>query len=69
MAVVVVDRRRIVFGVFGREAEGIDLGGSAAGENQRAERSIFVMRGDVIVDCDDLGDILVAVVSVIIGGW
>ena len=68
MAVVVVDRRRIVFGVFGREAEGIDLGGSAAGENQRAERSIFVMRGDVIVDCDDLGDILVTVVRVVRGG-
>ena len=69
MAVVVVDRRRVIFGVFRREAPGIGRGGFAARDGQRTERRVLVVRGNIGVGSDDFGDILVAVVSVEAGGW
>ena len=64
MAVVVVDRRRVVFGVFGREAPRVGRGGSAAGDGLRAKRCVFIMRSERVVGSDDFGNVLVAVVSV-----
>lgn len=69
MAVVVAHAAELVIGELRREAPGIDRGTFAAPEDHRAERSVLVMRGDSVVGCDDFGDVLVAVVSVEVGGW
>ena len=68
MAVVVVDRRRVVFGVLAGEAPWISRGRNAAGDRQRTERSVLVVRGDIVVGVNDFGDVLVAVVRVIRDG-
>ena len=69
MTVVVIDRRRVVFGVFTGEAPGVGRGGSAAGNGQCTERSVLVVRCKSAVGSDDFRNILVAVVGVEIGDW
>lgn len=69
MAVVVIDSRRVVFGIFAGEAPGVGRGKSAAQGDHRTERRVFVVRGERAVGGDDVGDVLVAVVSVEIGDW
>ena len=64
MAVVVVDRRRIVFGVFAGEAPGIGRSGHAAGDSQRTERRVLVVRSNIVVGSDDFGNVLVAIVGI-----
>ena len=64
MAVVVVNRRRVVLGVFRRESPGIERGGSAALGGQRTERRVLVVRGESAVGGDDFAHVLVAVVGV-----
>ena len=64
MAVVVVDGRRFVFGVLAGESPRIRCSRFAAGDRQCTERCVLVVRGNVVVECGDFGDVLVAVVSV-----
>ena len=64
MAVVVVDRRRVVLGELGRETERIRRGAFASLQDHRTERSVFVVRSKRAVGGDDLGNVLVAVVRV-----
>ena len=68
VAIVVVDCSRVVFGVFAGEAPGISRGRNAAGDRQRAERSVLVVSGNIVVGVNDFGDVLVAVVRVIRNG-
>ena len=65
MAVVVIDRRRVVLGIFAGEAPGVGRGKSAALSGDRAKWSIFVMRRDSTVSRNDLTHILVAVEIVV----
>ena len=64
MTIVVVDRRRVVLGELAGESPRIRSSRFAAGDGQCTERRVLVVRGNVVVGCDDFGDVLVAVVRV-----
>ena len=65
MAVIVVDRRRVVLGVLAGEAPGIRRGRCAALGDNGAKRRVLVVFGNVGVGVNNFGNVLVAVVRVI----
>ena len=64
MAVIVVDRRRVVLGVLRREAPGIGRGGFAALRDDSTKGRIFVVCCHRAVSRDDIAHILVAVMRI-----